>query len=411
MDKQVWKLEDPELAACLANEEGRQRDSLEMIASESIQPPASLILSGSAFANKTAVGNPGKQRLKGSQYADELERLAAERACELFGADHAIMTPYSGSVANYCAFAAFLSPGDRVLAMDPAAGAHQTHGGLRNISSRLYKFSYFGLDKETMLIDYAQAAEIAEAFKPNLMVVGSASYSRKIDYERLAGIAHDVGAVFMVDLAHFSGLAAAGISPNPVLYADVVTASTTKTMCGPHSAFIMCREPFAQAVDTSVYPGVVSSLHLQTIAAMCYTLKRAGTEEFRNLMQNVVKNARAFCEALKKRGFGILSGGTDCHMFVADLRPFDIDCERFACVMEEAGISVNTKAIPFDPSPVPRGIRAGTTVLTQRGMGEKEMEEIADLWLQIANDYDDPGTVLTVKDRVKDLAKRFPLPE
>ncbi|MBQ7726097.1 MAG: serine hydroxymethyltransferase, partial [Clostridia bacterium] len=374
---------DPELADLLNKEGERQKNSLEMIASESVQPAVALWLAGSAFNNKTAVGNLEKQRLKGSELAGELERLVANRACNLFGADHAIVTTYSGSVANYCAYAAFLAPGDRVLAMEPSAGAHQTHGGAKNISSRIYRFEYFGLHPETLLIDYDEAERIAMEFRPKLMVVGSAAYSRKIDYERLAGIAHRAGAVFMTDIAHFTGLIAAGLSSNPVPYADVITASTTKTMCGPHSAFIMCKKKYADAVDGSVYPGVVSSLHLQTIAAMGYALRRAATGKFRDLMRRVVENAQTFCEALKRRGFGIVTGGTDCHMFVADLRPFGTDCERLADLMQDVGITVNTKSIPHDPSPVAGGLRAGTTVLTQRGMGPCEMEEIADLWLAL----------------------------
>ena len=399
------------LAKLLEKEETRQEYNLEMIASESIQPKLALDLAGSVFNNKTAVGNPEKQRLKGSQYAGKLEWLVANRACELFGADHAIVTTYSGSVANYCAYSAFLAPGDHVLAMEPSAGAHQTHGGQKNISSRLYRFTYFGLEPKTLLIDYQAAERIAMETHPKLMVVGSAAYSRKIDYERLADIAHRAGAIFMTDIAHFTGLIAAGMSPNPIPYADVVTASTTKTMCGPHSAFIMCKKEYAKAIDESVYPGVVSSLHLQTIAAMGYVLHRATTEEFRDLMRRVVENAQAFCEALKKRGFGVVTGGTDCHMFVADLRPFDVDCERLADVMQDVGITVNTKSIPYDSSPVARGLRAGTTVLTQRGMGEREMETIADLWLALVKGMDDSATVERVRAAVRDLCEQFPLPK
>ncbi len=402
---------DPDLIELLKKEEKRQKFSLEMIASESVQPKFALELAGSVFNNKTAVCNPENQRLKGSQYAGELEEIVAKRACSLFGADHAVVTTYSGSVANYCAYSAFLSPGDRVLAMEPSAGAHQTHGGENNISSRIYQFCYFGLHPETMLIDYEKAEQIAMDYRPKMIVVGSAAYSRTIDYKRLADIAHRAGAVFMTDIAHFTGLIAAGISPNPVPYADVVTASTTKTMCGPHSAFIMCKKKYADLIDRSVYPGVVSSLHLQTIAAMGYALHRATTEHFRDLMCRVVENAQDFCEALKRRGFGIVTDGTDCHMFVADLRPFDIDCERLADVMENVGIIVNTKSIPFDTSPVARGLRAGTTVLTQRGMGKQEMDEIADLWLALVKGIYNPETNKKVSASVRDLCRRFPLPK
>jgi len=410
MNIKLLKELDPQLAECLALETARQEDNLEMIASESVQPTMTLELAGSIFNNKTAVGNPAKQRLKGSQYVAQLEVLSAERACQVFGADHAIMTTYSSSVANYCAYAACLNLGDHVLSMDPSAGAHQTHGGRKNISSRLYSFRYFGLNKETLLVDYDEAERITKEFKPKLIVVGSAAYSRDLDYKRLADIAHDNGALLMADIAHFTGLIAAGLSPNPVPYADIVTASTTKTMCGPHSGFIMCKKELADIIDNSVYPGVVASLHVQTIAAMTYALQYSQTPEFKDLMARILKNAKYFCDALQKRGFGILTGGTDCHMFVADLRPFGVDCERLADVMQDVGITVNTKAIPFDDHPTARGLRAGVTVLTQRGFGEKELDEVADLWLALVKGMDDAEVVAGVKAKVAELAKKFPLP-
>jgi len=314
-------------------------------------------------------------------------------------------------MANFSAYGAFLSPGDRVVTLDPSAGAHQSHGGRKNVSSRIYNFEYFGLDKDSYLIDYNEAERLTKEFHPKLMVVGSASYSRNIDYERLAGIAHRNGAVLMTDIAHFTGLVAAGVSPNPVPYADVVTASTTKTMCGPHSGFVMCKKEYKDAVDKAIYPGMVASLHLQTIAAMAYALKNSQTEEFRKLMCRVVTNAQYFCEALKKRGFGIITGGTDCHMFLADLRPFCADCEQVADALESVGVTVNTKAIPFDLSEKPRGLRAGTTVLTQRGFGEAQLEELADIWLDIAKAPADPAVLSFARKRVAELAKRFPLPE
>ncbi len=411
MDKDLLERLDPQLAECLRLEDVRQHSNLEMIASESVQTPMALELAGSIFNNKTAVGRPGKQRLMGSQYVDMLERLAAERACKVFGADHANMTPYSGSVANYCAYSAVLKLGDRVLAMDPSAGTHQTHGASANISARMYEFFYFGLKPDTLLIDYEEAERLAARIKPKLMVVGSAAYSRDIDYARLADIAHRNGALLMTDIAHFSGLVAAGLAPNPVPHADIVTASTTKTMCGPHSGFVMCKKELAQKIDDSIYPGNISSLHLQTIAAMAYTLQNSQTPEFKTLMQQVIKNARHLCEALKKRGFDIVTGGTDCHMFVADLRPFGVDCVQIAQIMQDVGITVNTKGIPHDVSASPRGLRAGTTVLTQRGMKEAEMEEVADIWLDIVKNPTNEAVLADVQKRILSLAQRFPLPE
>lgn len=402
---------DPQLFECLRAEEKRQRDSIEMVASESIQPREALLLAGSAFNNKTAVGRIGNQRLLGSEQADRLERLAAERACEIFGADHANLTTYSGSVANFSAYGSVLNAGDRVLAMDPASGAHQSHGGKSNISSRLYDFDFFGLDPETMEIDYREAERKARANAPKLIVVGSAAYPRRLDYERLAHIAHSNGALLMADIAHFTGLVAAGESPNPVPYADIVTGSTTKTMCGPHSGFIMCKKALAEQVEAGIYPGYVASLHLQTIAAMAYVLKRSTTPEFRELMHRVVTNADALCRELKKRGFTVFTGGTDCHMFLLELHAFGVDGVRFAKRLEEIGITVNSKGIPHDPSPIAMGIRAGTTVVSQRGMGEKEMARIADLYCEAARRFDDPMSVAELKRNCEALAREFPVPQ
>ncbi|MBO5223794.1 MAG: serine hydroxymethyltransferase [Clostridia bacterium] len=399
---------DLELFNILENEEKRESETLEMVASESIQPKEALDLAGCAFNNKTAVGRIGNQRLKGSMYADELEKLCKQRVMETFGADHANVVTYSGSVANFCAYNAVLNPGDRVLALDPVTGSHQSHGGKNNVSSKLYSFEYFGLNPNTLDIDYEGAEKKCKEFAPKLIVIGSAAYPRKIDYARLADIAHKNGALLMADIAHFSGLVAGGVSPSPVPFADIVTASTTKTMCGPHSGFIMCKKELAKAVEDSVYPGYVASLHLQTIGAMAYVIGRAKTEQFASLMKKIVSNAQYLCKALKERGFDIFTGGTDCHMFLADLKPFGIDGVAFADRLERAGISVNSKGIPFDPSPVAMGIRLGTTVLTQRGMGEKEMDEIADMFLSLAQ-KDGENNVDEVLQKVKALCKKFPI--
>lgn len=403
------KEKDPTLYAVVAAEEKRQRESLEMVASESVQPREALDLAGCAFNNKTAVGVVGYQRLEGSAVANELEKLAADRACALFGADYANMTTYSGSIANFSAYGAVMNPGDNAMALYPSLGAHQTHGDRRNVSSRWYNFEFFGLNEETLDLDYEGAEALVKSHRPKLVVIGSAAYPRKIDYERLAHIAHKGDALLMADIAHFTGLVAAGQSPNPMLHADIVTGSTTKTMCGPHSGFVMCKAPLKEAVEKSIYPGHVSSLHLQTVAAMAYVLERARTEEFRVLMQNVVKNAKTLCEELIKRGFGIFTGGTDCHMFLLDLRPFGVDGVSFARELDEAGISTNSKGIPFDDATVARGIRAGTTVLTQRGMGEREMARVADLFLDMAQNRMSEESKARVRAEVAKLTREFPL--
>ena len=400
---------DPELYECLRAEENHQATELEMVASESIQPREALFLAGSAFNNKTAVGPIGNQRLEGSQFADQLERMAARRACEVFGAEHANMTTYSGSVANFCAYEAVLVPGDAVLALDPSTGSHQSHGGKGNVSSRTYRFSYFGLKEDTLEVDYEGAEQIAKQVHPKLIVIGSAAYPRNFNFPRLAQIAHDNGALLMVDIAHFSGLIAAGISPNPVPDADIVTASTTKTMCGPHSGFIMCKEAYAKQVEASIYPGHVASLHLQTIAAMTYALKRSQTEEFRALMRQVVRNASYLSEVLQRKGFAVFTGGTDCHMFLLDVRPFGLDGAMFSKALSRAGISVNSKKLPFEEGSLPGGIRLGTTVLTQRGMKEAQMEEVAQLLYRMAKEKCSDEVIEKVRERVKELSMEWPI--
>lgn len=404
------KEKDPILYSCVQDETDRQSFSLEMIASESIQPKEALQLAGGVFNNKTAVGQIGNQRLLGSQNADRIEKLAADRAREIFGAEYANMVTYSGSVANFCAYSAVLSPKDRVLAMEPNTGSHQSHGGSKNISSKIYNFDYFGLDSQTLDIDYNLAEKKAKEFKPKLIVIGSAAFPRVIDYERLSYIAHENDALLMADIAHFTGLVSAGYSPNPVPFADIVTASTTKTMCGPHSGFIMCKQKYAKIVENAIYPGYVASLHLQTIAAMAYVLERSKTSEFKALMKKIVDNAAFICTALKKRGFEIFTGGTDCHMFLLQLNNFGINGVDFANILEEIGISSNSKGIPFDPSPVAMGIRMGTTVLSQRGMGECEMERIADIIYKAATNYNDKKTLDSLKKEVIQLSKEFPIP-
>ena len=402
------KEKDFELFNLLKNEEQREEETLEMVASESIQPSEALLLAGSVFNNKTAVGRIGNQRLKGSVYADELEKLCRDRIMQVFGAEHANVVTYSGSVANFCAYNAVLEYGDRALALDPVTGSHQSHGGKNNASSKLYNFKYFGLNKDTLGIDYEGAEKLCKEFKPKLIVIGSAAYPRKIDYKRLSEIAHENGALLMADIAHFSGLVAAGKSPSPVPYADIVTASTTKTMCGPHSGFIMCKKDLAQRVEDAVYPGYVASLHLQTISAMAYAVGRSQSEKFVTLMQKVIDNSKYMCEALKKRGFEIFTDGTDCHMFLVDLRPFGIDGVTYADRLERAGISVNSKGIPFDESKIANGIRAGVTVITQRGMGYKEIDEIADMYLLLASENGEEN-VEKVRSKVRALAKMFPI--
>ena len=376
---------DPALYALLCEERRRQESTLDMVASESIQDAVTLALSGSDFANKTVVGLPGHQRLLGSEAIDRLEMLAAERACTLFGADHANMLPYSGTTANLCVMDGLLQPGDTVLALDPEHGSHASHGRAAHISSRLYRFVHFGVDAVTQCIDYDALRKTAEDCRPQMMLIGASSYPRLFDFEQLADIAHNIGAYLVVDMAHTTGLTAAGVIPSPVPYADAVTASCTKTMCGTHTGFILCKDALREKIDRGVYPGVLASMHPATIAAAAWALRRASEPSFRALMQQVLVNTTALADALQQRGLALLTGGTDCHLFVLDLRGRKTDGDALGVILAEMGIWVNSKRIPHDPAPVPMGIRAGCTVLTQRGMKEADMTAIADLFACAVN--------------------------
>lgn len=405
---------DPELFELLSRERRRQENTLDMIASESLQDSLTLGLMGSDFGGKTAVGLPGKQRLLGSEAIDSLEKLAAQRACRLFGAEHANMLPYSGTTANLCAYAGLLSPGDTVLAMDPEHGSHASHGRQAHVSAQIYRFVHFGVERETQCLDYDKLEEIARSCSPKLLLIGASSYPRLFDYPRLAQIAHGVGAYLMVDMAHTTGLTAAGVIPSPVPYADVVTGSCTKTMCGCHTGFILCKDALRQKIDRGVYPAVLGSLHPQTIAAAAWVMKRAMESRFAALMRQVLNNTAALADALTKRGLPVLTGSTQCHMFVLDLRERKTDAGAVCNVLAELGIWSNTKGIPYDDAPTPRGIRMGCTVLTQRGMREKEMVQIADVVctaVRLAEQAAEETELHACKAKVSALCSAFPIPK
>lgn len=398
---------DPELASLLRMEEARQEDTLDMMASESTQDDLTLRLGASAFAGKTAVGLPGKQRLLGSDFIDQLEKLAARRACELFGAEHANMLPYSGTVANLCVYDGLLAPGDRVLALDPEHGSHASHGRGAHISSRIYNFVHFGVDENTQLVDYDALDRLAREVKPKLLLVGSSSYPRLFDYARLAQIARGVGAYLMADMAHTTGLVAAGVIPSPVPHAHVVTASCTKTMCGAHTGFILCKKEVADRVDRGVYPGVLASMHPQTIAQTAWAMQKAATPAFKREMEGLLQNTESLCAALTRRGIPLLTGGSDCHMLVTDLRKVGVDGVTLGNRLSEIGIWVNSKNIPHDKSPIPMGIRLGCTVATQRGMGKDEMETIAGLIARVARGFDETERD-ALREEVTALCRAFP---
>lgn len=400
---------DPELYELIKLEEQRQQNTLELIASESIQSPQLLEINGCAFNNKTAVGKPGDMHLLGSQYADALITLTAQRACQLFGAEHANVQVYSGSTANYAVYAACLKVGDRVLAMSPSQGGHATHGSASNYTSQVYRFEHYGVDPESQLIDYEELEKKAMEFRPKLIIAGGSTYSQFIDFEKISQIARKADAYFLVDMAHYTGLVAAGLVPSPVPWADFVTGSTTKTICGPRSGFILCKQKYADIIDDGAYPKIVASLHLQTMAAMAHAFGYARTDAFKEVMKATVDNAAALAGELQKRGFTIVSGGTRCHLMVVDMRNKGINAKAFAKVLESINVSVNAVDIPYDTSPVRNGVRIGCTVVSQRGMGKAEMAEIADIIAAVAANPVDQAVLDRCAVRVRTLCDRFPL--
>ncbi len=402
---------DPVLAAIVAEELDRQEHNIEMIASESTAPVPVMELSGSIFTNKTLEGYPGRRYQAGSDIADKLEELGNQRGKELFQAEHINIQPYSGSTANYSVYAAILKPGDKVLAMRLDQGGHLTHGSPANWMSGFYEFAFYGVDQATEQIDYALLEEKARDFKPRLIITGGSSYPRTIDYERIAKIAKDTGALFMVDMAHTSGLVAAGVIPSPVPHADFVTSSNSKTFCGGRSGMIFCKAEHAKALDKGVFPGALGSIHLTTMAAKAWSFEYAKSEEFRSLMANVVINARTLGKALEKNGFRMVSGGTDTHLLLIDLRPKGITGDTMQTALDSIGLTVNKNMIPFDPEKpsVTSGIRIGTTAVTQRGLKEEDMIQIAGIITRVAEAPHDEENLKACRKEARELIARFPL--
>ena len=380
-----------------------------MIASESTAPLAVMELTGSVFTNKTLEGYPGKRFQAGSHIADKVEELACQRARELFGADHANIQSYSGSTANYSVYASILNPGDKVLSMRLDQGGHLTHGSPANWVSKIYHFEFYAMDPETELIDYDALDAKAKEYRPKLIVAGASSYSRLIDYERIAKTAKEVGAYFMVDMAHIAGLVAAKVIPSPIPYADFVTSSTTKTFCSARSGMVFCKAEHAKLLDKGTFPGALGSIQLHTMAAKCWSFKYAASDEFRAIMEQVVKNAKCLAEELKKYGFRIVSGGTDNHLLVADLRGKNITGKLFQDALDSVGITVNKNMIPFDPEKpsVTSGVRIGLTAVTQRGLKEPEIREIAAIMNKVADAPEDEKNLAECRASAEALISRF----
>lgn len=408
---------DPEIAELIQKEQQRQEDRVELIASENFVSKAVMAAMGSALTNKYAEGYPGKRYYGGCDYVDQVETLAIERAKELFDAKFANVQPHSGSQANFAVYQAFLKPGDTILGMSLAAGGHLTHGASVNVSGRSYNAVGYGVDKETGCIDYDEVRYLAHECKPQMIVAGASAYSRTIDFAEFRKIADEVGAMFMVDMAHIAGLVAAGLHPNPMPYADVVTTTTHKTLRGPRGGMILTNnEEYAKAIDKSIFPGIQGGPLCHVIAAKAVCFKEALSPAFKKYQKQIVRNASALSAALKERGFDIVSGGTDNHVMLVDLRPKGITGKRAEKRLERVFITCNKNAIPFDPEKptVTSGIRLGTPAVTTRGMKEADMNIIADVIDRVlSSNADDKETFARIieenREIIKGLLERYPL--
>ena len=402
------KTQDPEIAAAIEAELARQQDGIELIASENVVSEAVLSAMGSILTNKYAEGYSGKRYYGGCEVVDVAENLAIERAKQLFGAEHVNVQPHSGAQANLAVYFALLNPGDTVLGMNLAHGGHLTHGSPVNMSGKYYNFVPYGVD-ENGFLDYDELDRVAHEVNPKLIVEGASAYPRTIDFERIAKTAKDVGAYFMVDMAHIAGLVAAGVHPSPVPYADVVTTTTHKTLRGPRGGMIMCREELGKQIDKAVFPGTQGGPLEHIIAAKAVAFGEALTEEFRDYQRRIAENAAELADAMIAEGFRLVSGGTDNHLMLVDLRPFGITGKDMEKMLDEVHITVNKNAIPNDPqSPfVTSGIRIGTPAVTTRGFGKEEMRRIAKFIGDVARDFE--GNRERISAEVMALCERFPI--
>ena len=408
------KTVDPEIQKAIDQELSRQREKLEMIASENIVSTAVMQAQGSILTNKYAEGYPGKRYYGGCEYVDIVEQLAIDRAKKLFGAEYANVQPHSGAQANTAVYFALLQPGDTILGMNLTDGGHLTHGSPVNISGKYFKIIPYGVDKETERINYDELERLAKEHQPKLIVGGASAYSRIIDFERMAQIAKSVGAYFMVDMAHIAGLVAAGLHPSPVPYADVVTTTTHKTLRGPRGGLILCRDAeFGKQFNKAIFPGIQGGPLMHVVAAKAVTFKEALSDEFKVYQQQVLDNAKALSDELVKKGFRIVSGGTDNHLMLVDLRSKNITGKEAQFLLDEIGITANRNTIPFEPlSPfVTSGIRLGTPALTTRGLKEEDIREVADIIADVIENREDSAVIEAAKAKVQAICKKFPLYE
>ncbi|WP_288991529.1 serine hydroxymethyltransferase [uncultured Veillonella sp.] len=403
--------QDPNIQAVINQELARQRDKLEMIASENFVSQAVMEAQGSVLTNKYAEGYPGKRYYGGCENVDVIETLAIERAKRLFGAEHANVQPHSGSQANFGVYFALLQPGDTIVGMNLSHGGHLTHGSPVNVSGTYFNVVPYGVDAETQQIDYDEFRKIVLEAKPKLIIAGGSAYSRQIDFKKMAEVAHEVDAIFMVDMAHFAGLVAAGLHPNPVEYADIVTTTTHKTLRGPRGGLILCKEKYAKAIDKSIFPGIQGGPLMHVIAAKAVALGEALQPEFKVYAQQIIDNAKALAAALQDKGLTIVSGGTDTHVMLVDVRSTGLTGKEAEYLLDEVGITCNKNTIPFDPaSPfVTSGIRLGTPALTTRGLQVKDMEEIADIIAAVLKNPEDKTVHEEASKRVAALCEAYPL--
>ncbi len=400
---------DKEVYDACALELNRQRNNIELIASENIVSKAVLLAAGTVLTNKYAEGFPGKRYYGGCQYVDIVEDIARERAKKLFGAEHANVQPHCGASANLATFFAFLEPGDTVMGLNLAHGGHLSHGSPVNISGKYFNVVPYSVSDETEMLDYEDIRRVALECKPKMIIAGASAYSRTIDFAKIREIADEVGAIYMVDMAHIAGLVAAGLHPSPVPHADVVTTTTHKTLRGPRGGLILCREQYAKQIDKAVFPGTQGGPLLHIIAAKAVALGEAMTDEFKDYQTQIVKNAKVLCAALKEAGFRIVSGDTDNHLMLIDLRPFGITGKEMEKRLDEVHITVNKNAIPNDPEKpfVTSGIRVGTPAVTSRGFKEAEMLKIAQWMKDVASDFE--ANRERVSAEVVALCEKFPI--
>lgn len=405
---------DPEVSKAIDQELNRQRNKLELIASENIVSKAVMAAQGSVLTNKYAEGYPGKRYYGGCEYVDVVEQLAIDRAKELFGAGYANVQPHSGAQANMAVFFALLTPGDTVMGMNLTDGGHLTHGSPVNMSGKYFKIVPYGVSEKTEMLDYDEIQSIANECKPKLIVAGASAYARTIDFQRMAEIAHSVGAYLMVDMAHIAGLVAAGLHPSPVPYADVVTTTTHKTLRGPRGGLILCKdEEFGKQFNKAIFPGIQGGPLMHVIAAKAVALKEALSPEFKAYAQQIVKNAKALADTLQADGFRIVSGGTDNHLMLVDLTSKNITGKLAQNLLDEVGITANKNTIPFEKlSPfVTSGIRLGSPALTTRGFKEEDMVEVANIIALVLDNPEDEGARKEASQRVAALCAKYPLYE